>query len=163
MPFFMQSPFDRPIVKNAAPLSPAPVAEGACPALPAKGREAIVRGIRGRCPRCGEARLFYRFLKPVANCPRCGQDWTHQQADDFPAYVSIFLTGHIMAPVIIGLVQETSLSLIALAAIIVPLMLALMISLIQPAKGAIIAMQWWFGMHGFQKERPAPRDDGRGG
>src|SRR3546814_20278254 len=58
-----------------------------------------------------------------------------------------------MAPIIIALVQETALSLAALAAIIVPLMLALMIMFIQPAKGAIIALQWWFGMHGFVKER----------
>lgn len=162
MPNFMQSPFDRPIVRKTPVPSADHVPEDACPALPAKGREAIVRGILGRCPRCNEARLFARFLKPVAHCPHCAQDWTRQQADDFPAYVSIFLTGHIMAPVIIALVQETALSLPALAAIIVPLMLALMIGLLQPAKGAIIALQWWFGMHGFQKERPAVRDGANG-
>lgn len=161
MPDFMQTPFDRPIVRKAPLPSTDHIPEDACPALPATGREAIVRGILGRCPRCNDAKLFIRFLKPVANCPRCAQDWTRQQADDFPAYVSIFLTGHIMAPVIIALVQETALSLAALAAIIVPLMLALMIAFLQPAKGAIIALQWWFGMHGFQKERPAVRDGGK--
>lgn len=155
MPDFMVSPFDRPIARKMPP--PAndqdPESEGI--ALPASGWEAMLRGARSRCPRCNEAKLFTRFLKPVASCPHCGQDWTHQQADDFPAYVSILLTGHIMAPIIIALVQETALSLVALAAIIVPLMLALMIMFIQPAKGAIIALQWWFGMHGFVKERPA--------
>ena len=65
--------------------------------LPVTGWAAILRGLRGRCPRCGEARLFMRFLKPIPHCPQCGQDWTHQQADDFPAYVSIFVTGHLMA------------------------------------------------------------------
>ncbi|WP_447952863.1 DUF983 domain-containing protein [Sphingopyxis chilensis] len=155
MPDFIQSPFDRPNVKKTPPPSPDLVPEDACPALPATGREAIVRGILGRCPRCNEARLFARFLKPIAHCPRCAQDWTRQQADDFPAYVSIFLTGHIVAPVLIALVQDTALSLAALTAIIVPLMLVLMIALLQPAKGAVIALQWWFGMHGFQKERPA--------
>jgi hypothetical protein len=35
-----------------------------------------------------------------------------------------------------------------------------MIGLLQPAKGAIIAVQWWFGMHGFRKERPdMPAED----
>ena len=33
---------------------------------------------------------------------------------------------------------------------------ALMLALLQPAKGAIIALQWWMGMHGF---RPAGRDE----
>lgn len=114
-----------------------------------------MRGARGRCPRCKDAKLFLRFLKPVARCPACGQDWTHQQADDFPAYVSIFMTGHLLAPLIIALVRDAGLSVVALAAIILPLAMALMIGLLQPAKGAIIALQWWFGMHGFVKERPA--------
>ena len=41
--------------------------------------------------------MFPRLLKPFAHCPACGQDWTAQQADDFPAYIAIILTGHIMA------------------------------------------------------------------
>jgi uncharacterized protein (DUF983 family) len=122
--------------------------------LPARGWEAMMRGVRNRCPRCNGADLFRRFLKPVPACPACGQDWTHQQADDFPAYVSIFLTGHVMAPLIVALVHDTELSVTALMAIILPLATALVISLLQPAKGTIIALQWWLGMHGFEKERP---------
>ena len=95
-----------------------------------------------------------RFLKPIPRCPQCGQDWTHQQADDFPAYVSILVTGHLMAPLIIALTRDTELSVTALMAIVLPLAVILMIGLLQPAKGAIIALQWWFGMHGFRKERP---------
>jgi uncharacterized protein (DUF983 family) len=155
MPNFMVSPFDRPVTRKISPPTNHQDPEREDFALPASGRQSMLRGARSRCPRCNEAKLFTRFLKPVASCPHCRQDWTHQQADDFPAYVSILLTGHIMAPIIIALVQETALSLAALAAIIVPLMLALMIGLLQPAKGAIIALQWWFGMHGFVKERPA--------
>jgi uncharacterized protein (DUF983 family) len=30
---------------------------------------------------------------------------------------------------------------------------ACMLGLLQPAKGAVIAMQWWLGMHGFVRER----------
>jgi len=132
------------------------------PALPSSGLEAVARGARGRCPRCGEARLFRRFLKPHSHCPSCRQDWSHQQADDFPAYVSIFLTGHLVAPLIIALVRDTGLSVSTLVAIILPLSMALMIGLLQPAKGAIIALQWWFGMHGFSKERPQKTDAGEG-
>jgi hypothetical protein len=32
----------------------------------------------------------------------------------------------------------------------------MLFALLQPAKGAIIALQWWIGMHGFQ---PAGRDE----
>lgn len=99
--------------------------------------------------------MFHRFLKPVLLCMSCGQDWSHQQADDFPAYVSIFLTGHILAPIIIALVKDADLSAGTLAAIIMPVAIVMMIALLQPAKGAIIAIQWWFGMHGFKRERPS--------
>ena len=156
MPYFMSSPFDQIPAKKPPKPPGALQAPPANAELPESGWGAIHRGACGRCPRCGEAKLFRAFLKPVDHCSACRQDWTHQQADDFPAYVSIFLTGHIMAPVIIALVQDTKLSLPALAAIIVSLMIGLMILFLQPAKGGIIALQWWFGMHGFTKERHLP-------
>lgn len=118
---------------------------------------AMGRGALGHCPSCGGGKFFRKFLKPISHCHLCGQDWTHQQADDFPAYVSIFLTGHILAPLIIALVKDSGLSVGALMAIIVPIAMVMMIGLLQPAKGAIIAVQWWFGMHGFR-----PGKDGEG-
>ena len=66
--------------------------------LPVSAWAALARGLRGRCPRCGEARLFRRWLKPLASCPACAVDWMPQQADDFPAYISILVTGHLLAP-----------------------------------------------------------------
>ncbi|EJU10659.1 hypothetical protein LH128_23089 [Sphingomonas sp. LH128] len=92
----------------------------------------------------------------MAVCARCGQDWSHQRADDFPAYVAIIVTGHLMAPLIIALARDFALSVTAMMAIIVPLALVLLLGLLQPAKGAIIALQWWWGMHGFVRERPEP-------
>lgn len=133
----------------------------ACPTLPGSGWEAMLRGLRGRCPRCGEARLFARFLNPVPHCPGCGQDWAHQQADDFPAYLSILVTGHLMAPLIITLIRDTQLPVGMLLAIVLSLAIGLMIGLLQPAKGGVIGLQWWLGMHGFVRERPAVgQDDG---
>lgn len=111
----------------------------------------MLRGAMGLCPRCSQSRLFGRFLKPVDRCAVCGQDWSLQRADDFPAYVSIFVTGHVMAPVIIALINAGWLSIAVLGAVIVALSLALLLATLQPAKGAIIALQWWFGMDGFRR------------
>jgi len=119
--------------------------------LPTTALQAAVRGIRGRCPSCGEGRMFPELLKPMARCQICDQDWTPQQADDFPAYVAIILTGHIMAPIIIYMVSETDFSMWVNLAIIMFLALILIGALLQPAKGAIIALQWWMGLHGFDK------------
>lgn len=158
MPDFMQSPFDglgesRPQKDGTSNSIGDGVNAPSTPDLPSSGRGAIWRGVRGLCPRCGKARLFKRFLTSTDECALCGQNWALHQADDFPAYVAILLTGHIMAPVIIAFVQEGTLSLLWLCIIIVSTMLTLMTAFLQPAKGAIIALQWWFGMHGFEIER----------
>ncbi|WP_339689549.1 DUF983 domain-containing protein [uncultured Parasphingorhabdus sp.] len=135
------------------------VDEYSAPDLPKTTLQAAVRGLRGRCPSCGKGHMFPRLLKPMDRCPICGQDWTAQQADDFPAYVAIIVTGHILAPVIIFMINETDFSMWTNLAIIIILGLILLGSLLQPAKGAIIAMQWWMGLHGFEKPpRPAPAD-----
>jgi len=131
------------------------------PDLPENAWLAMFRGARGRCPRCGQAALFRQFLKPFDHCPHCKQDWTHQRADDFPPYISTLLTGHIMAPVIIALIESEALSLGAMIAIVVAMATALIALFLQPAKGAVIALQWWFGMHGFTRERRASSLDER--
>lgn len=118
--------------------------------LPHSLMAALVRGIKGQCPRCGDARLFRAFLKPVTHCPACQQDWTHQQADDFPPYVSIFLTGHLLAPLIIYLSMNSAVAMWQTLAICLGLACVLLIAFLQPAKGGTIALQWWNGMHGFE-------------
>ncbi len=125
------------------------------PSLPHSFWQAALRGIRGKCPRCGEASLFRAFLKPRDTCPTCAMDWTPQRADDFPAYVSILITGHVVTPVVMWLVLGTEMGTGAITAIVVPLTVTIMLGTLPPAKGAIIAMQWWNGMHGFARERPA--------
>ncbi len=121
--------------------------------LPQTLGTAVWRGIRGKCPRCEATRLFARFLKPIERCAACGQNWMLHGADDFPPYISILLTGHIMAPIIIALGQTPRLPTWAMMVIVVLLAITLLVGLLQPAKGAIIAMQWWLGLNGFA---PAP-------
>jgi len=124
--------------------------------LPDTAYKALGRGFRGLCPSCGQPHFFPKFLKPVELCPACQQDWMPQRADDFPAYVVIIVTGHIMAPIIIALVGHTTLPLWMNWTIILSLGIILTVSLLQPVKGAIIAFQWWMGMHGLT--RPGKSD-----
>ena len=124
-------------------ISPAPAA------LPGTIWQAMRRGAVGHCPRCDAKGLFHRYLKPVSHCRACGHDWSRQQADDFPPYVAITVTGHVMAPVMIELGALDGLAMWAKMAIAVAIAVMLIFALLQPAKGAIIALQWWMGMHGF--------------
>lgn len=136
-----------------------PIKHSADNRLPVSYWHAAARGgVANTCPRCGEAKLFRKWLKPVDRCPACSLDWSVQRADDFPPYVSIFVTGHLLAPLIIFLTVEVELSIAALFAIIIPLAIVLMLGILQPAKGAIIALQYWFGLNGFVQERYMPAD-----
>ena len=102
---------------------------------------ALRRGLVGRCPACGKARLFGRFLKPAA-CPACGNDWTQSRADDFPAYLVVLVTGHLLLPIVveanIHFTLSTAFQMIAWPS----LAAALALLLIQPMKGFVIALQW---------------------
>ena len=126
--------------------------------LPHSFPAAILRGFLGKCPRCGEAQLFRAWLKPRDHCPCCALDLREQRRDDFPAYVAIFITGHVLAPILIMLVLDFELSILALTIIVFAMAIAMLMALIQPSKGAVIALQWWNGMHGFKRERAIPRD-----
>ncbi|MBY0619717.1 DUF983 domain-containing protein [Sphingomonas ursincola] len=116
---------------------------------------AALRGMRNHCPRCDHKPLFARYLKPVARCACCGQDWTLHQADDFPAYIAIFISGHLLAPVLIAAGSRELLPMGWLALIAVLGALLLTIVMLQPAKGAVIALQYHWRMHGFD---PASRE-----
>ncbi|MFN3475077.1 MAG: DUF983 domain-containing protein [Blastomonas sp.] len=116
-----------------------------------------VRGMRNHCPRCDHKPLFRRYLKPVERCACCGQDWTLHQADDFPAYIAIFISGHILAPVLIAAGSRELLPMGVLALIAIVGALVLTVALLQPAKGAVIALQYHWRMHGFgEPDAPAP-------
>ena len=86
--------------------------------LPQNFPAALLRGFLGKCPRCGEGKLFRAWLKPKDHCPCCALDLREQRSDDFPAYVAIFITGHVLAPILIMLVLDFNLSILALLSLI---------------------------------------------
>lgn len=54
----------------------------------------IGRGLRGRCPHCGEGPLFRSYLTVNETCPVCVHRLAPYPADDGPAYLTILLVGH---------------------------------------------------------------------
>jgi uncharacterized protein (DUF983 family) len=61
----------------------------------------LMRGLKRRCPSCGEGRLFRGYLKVEPTCSACGHDNGQYRADDGPAYFTILLVGHlVIAPML---------------------------------------------------------------
>ena len=57
---------------------------------------AMWNGVRGKCPKCGQGKLFSSFLKIVPACEHCGEEMHHHRADDFPAYIVVVIVGHVI-------------------------------------------------------------------
>jgi uncharacterized protein (DUF983 family) len=115
---------------------------------------AVKRGFRGRCPRCGQGKLFRAFLKVDDHCSVCQLDFTPHRADDLPAYLVIVIVGHIVVPTILWIETDYSPSIALQLSIYLPLTLILSLALLQPVKGAVVAIQWALRMHGFDEQNP---------
>ena len=115
---------------------------------------AMKRGFRGRCPRCGEGKLFRAFLKVGNNCSACGLDFTPHRADDLPAYLVIVIVGHIVVPLALWIETDYAPAVWLQLAIYLPLTVVLSLGLLQPVKGAVVGFQWAMRMHGFDENAP---------
>src|SRR5262249_29943036 len=112
--------------------------------------KAVGRGFTMKCPNCGKGHLFRRFLKVADNCEVCGEDFTAQRADDFPAYLVIIVVGHVVVPALLAVEVAYAPPAWLQLAIWLPLTLFSALALLQPTKGAIVGLQWQTGMHDFE-------------
>jgi len=119
----------------------------------AKATGPLMRGLRGRCPACGEGRMFRKFLKVADECPHCGEELHHHRADDFPAYLDIVIVGHILVPILVAVETECAPPLWLSMTMWPAIALVATLALLQPIKGAVVALQWFIGMHGFEQSK----------
>ena len=116
---------------------------------------AMKRGFRGRCPRCGEGKLFRAFLKTANNCSVCNLDFTPHRADDLPAYLVIVIVGHIVVPIALWIETNYAPAVWLQLATYLPLTFFMSLALLQPVKGSVVGLQWALKMHGFDDNPPA--------
>jgi len=102
----------------------------------------VKRGLRMKCPNCGDAKLFRKYLKQVEMCPKCGENWEAVRADDGPAWLTILIVGHLVAPLLIEVIRNPDRPLwIGLFGI--PVLAGLLsILLLQPIKGLWMGIIW---------------------
>jgi uncharacterized protein (DUF983 family) len=112
-------------------------------------KTAILRGLRCRCPNCGKGRMLDGYLKVRDTCPECGETFSHHRADDGPAYLTILVVGHILAPAILWVFIAYRPSPMTMIAMFGAGTLALSLLLLPMFKGMIVAIQWSRRMHGF--------------
>lgn len=112
------------------------------PALPV----ALARGAMGRCPACGQTRLFDGFLRVVPACLHCQAPLGEVPADDAPPYFTIFIVAHVVIGLLVLVEQLWAPPLWLYAATFLPFTLVLTLALMRPVKGATVGLMLRLGL-----------------
>jgi uncharacterized protein (DUF983 family) len=115
-------------------------------------RAALLRGWARRCPACGKGAMMDGYLGVRNACPHCETEFFHHRADDGPAWATILITGHLMAPLMLIVFTAFRPPGWVLALGFSVAFVALSLWLLPRLKGAFVALQWAKRMHGFGGE-----------
>ena len=99
-------------------------------------------GLTGRCPRCGEGKLFDGYLKLKPRCAACGLDFAFADSADGPAVFIMLIAGFF----VLGLALYVEIAYtppIWLHLLLwLPLALVTCLGLLSPMKGLAVALQY---------------------
>ena len=102
----------------------------------------VKRGLRLRCPACGDGRLMNGYLRQADNCSACGEATGDIRADDAPAWATILLVGHLVSPAFfLFATQDATAGWLAFL-LIATLVLGMTFVLLPRMKGLFIAAIW---------------------
>lgn len=99
-------------------------------------------GMAGRCPRCGEGRLFKGFLKVRPRCEACGLDFGFADSADGPAVFIMLIAGFAVlgSALYVEIAYEPPIWLHL--AIWLPLSVVVCLAMMRPLKGLAVALQY---------------------
>lgn len=93
--------------------------------------------------------MMRSYLKVRDTCTVCREELHHHRADDGPAYLTILIVGHLMAPLLhISFVALRPDPLVLFTVFAIGCV-TLSLYLLPRLKGAIVGFQWARMMHGF--------------
>ena len=111
---------------------------------------AVLKGWKRKCPQCGSGPLLSGYLTVNDTCTVCSEELHHHRADDGPAYLTILLVGHLMAPLLHMIFVRYRPEPLVLFTIFSVGCVGLSLYLLPRLKGAMIGFQWARLMHGFR-------------
>jgi uncharacterized protein (DUF983 family) len=102
----------------------------------------IQAGLKGRCPRCGEGRLFSGFLTVGDECGVCGLDYSFADAGDGPAVFVILIIGFIVVGLALWMEVSYGPPLWVHFILWIPLALVLSLVALRLIKGVLVTLQY---------------------
>jgi len=116
-------------------------------------QSSLVVGLKSRCPRCGEGKLFDGYLNIAPKCNKCGLDYSFIDAGDGPAVFIILIVGFIVVGLALFVEVSYQPPYWVHAVIWIPLTLILTTGLLRPFKAWLVAQQFK------HKARPGQLDE----
>jgi len=99
-------------------------------------------GLLGRCPHCGEGKLFAGFLTMAKDCTVCRLDYSFADAGDGPAVFVILIIGFIVVGLALWMEVSTDAPLWLHFVLWIPLTIVLSLAALRLLKGLLIALQY---------------------
>ena len=104
--------------------------------------EPIQAGIKGRCPRCGEGKLFAGYLKVKDRCGVCGLDYSFADAGDGPAIFVMLIVGFVVVGLALWMEVNYAPPIWLHMVLWIPLTLVLCLTALKLIKGVLITLQY---------------------
>ena len=103
---------------------------------------AVSAGLAGRCPQCGDGRLFAGFISVAPRCAVCGLDYSFADSGDGPAvFVALFGGFSVLGAALWTEIVYQPAMWVELI-VFLPLTLVVCLALLRPLKGVLIALQY---------------------
>lgn len=103
---------------------------------------AIRRGLRLKCPHCGEGPILAGYLKPAASCSVCHEDFSELRADDGPAWATLIVVGHLVSPAFLLFATPNETLRWLGFALVLTIMLSMVFFLQPRMKGLFMSIIW---------------------
>jgi uncharacterized protein (DUF983 family) len=109
---------------------------------------AVIRGLRLRCPNCGEGKILHSYLKVNETCSHCGLELGRARADDGPAYLTILIVGHLLGFALHIVWTTWRPDPLTMALFMTVFLVGLSLWMLPRMKGLVVAYQWAKRMYG---------------
>jgi uncharacterized protein (DUF983 family) len=114
--------------------------------------KAAGRALIGRCPNCGQGKLFATYLKQVHHCAACNEQYGHIRPDDGAPWLTILVVGHIIVPLVLVVEMQYKIPMWTSIAAWSAITLALTFLTLPRAKGVILSFIWSTNAPGSERD-----------
>lgn len=106
---------------------------------------ALRAGVFGRCPKCGQGKLYAKYLLIADKCGACGADFSMADSGDGPTVFVILVVGALAVPFVLVLQLAFGLPLWLVATAGLLFTAGLSFVLLPVFKGVLFTLQWAHG------------------